>query len=170
MALPALIPSIDVNAGQSNVMLVGDKAVALTAQVNRFLKHDGYPEQPLQPGVITLATGLTALGILNARLTASLINEKDSAARVGISTEMHNISAAQSDPVAYVQSHLEQVTRTLAIWGDIQGYPPASVGITTRDPRIRRWYQTWWGMGLLGAGVLGVLGAIGKVAVDRARQ
>lgn len=166
--VPTIIPNIDPKTGLPATIISGDRAIALTAQLNRFRKANGFAEAPLVPGVITLADGLTALGILQARLTDALFKATPDN-RVAINTQMMAIASAQGDPVAYVMPRLEEVTRTIAIWGDIQGYPPAKIGITQRDPRVKRWYQTWWGLGLIGAGSLALIAGAGHVAL-RARQ
>lgn len=153
--MPALAPfsqafsNINASTGQSTAALMGDRSIALTAQVNRFLKAQGYPEQPLVPGVVTIAVGLSALGILQARLTQSLIQSPSAEDRTAISTQMSAISHAQSDPVAYIMPRIEEITRTLAIWGDLQGYKPAVAGITQRDPRIKLAVVKWVGLGLV---------------------
>ena len=121
----------------------GDPAVALIAQVNRYQQKYKQPEFPLAPGAVPIAVAALALGILQARLMAAMIQLPDP----GTASELQQIAAAAGSPLSYVQPRLTEVTRALALYGDMIGLPPAKIGITS-SAAVKQWSAFEWAVAL----------------------
>lgn len=129
--------------------IVGDPRVALIAQLNRFRKHAKSPELPLTTPIdATIAR--EAILLLGARFTSSLISVPDPTV-LQLKAETDK---ALKDPIRYVTSNIDQIAKTLAIYGDTLGYPVAPVGITTRSTK-RKLSTLQWGLIILGVGAVG---------------
>lgn len=129
--------------------IAGDLTAALIAQVNRFQAKYGAPGFPLMTGAVPIEVAVLALGLMQARLSAAIIRLPDP----GTAQELAQIAAAASNPVAYVQPRLVEIIRTLALYGDSLGLPPAKVGVTSIYG-MRLWDRWQWAfaLGLAGLG------------------
>lgn len=118
------------------VAVQGDPVVALIAQVNRFVgKSRGVGSVPFP-----LASSLDDSFIGTKLATSAIIIalQRIDAAPLMLQDHKHKrqLSDALTNPVPYVRAHLNQLTTTIAQFGDSKGLAPAAVGITKADPRF----------------------------------
>jgi len=123
----------------------GNPIVALIAQVNRFAGKT-------IPCSVSSGAASGGLRVLNNPLPLTPVVTGDVAyAAAQITYARYNCSgmdfwsdtksnwvlrALQSDTIAWVNQNLNELTVTLAQYGDSQGYPPADVGITKVDEKV----------------------------------
>jgi hypothetical protein len=148
--------------GASPYKISGDPVTALVAQVNRFSKGQSMggtcpPMKAFTP--LPLVAGLSQQGAtiawaLAGRRFDCAPSELRSAAKVDWVTK------GSDNPWVWAMNNLNELTITLAQYGDSLGLAPASVGITQRDPKMTPKFP------MVTAVLLGAL-AIGAVVISR---
>jgi len=117
------------------VAIEGDPVQALAAQVNRINKTALYAPAP---GALTRDLASAALLLMQTIAIAAAVSDPYATDQL---TEL--TAAMQNDPVGYVSARIVPITQALAVYGDRLGLPPASVGITKKDPRFKIKWDGW---------------------------
>lgn len=114
--------------------IVGDPTVALIAQLNRFVgkslsygtKGSSVPVRsafPLVPA-LTDAAAFAAAVIVQARYANTTLDVWSDSKTLWIN------QGIAGDTTSFVRTNLQEITTTIAAYGDTLGLPPAKVGIT----------------------------------------
>lgn len=141
--------------------IVGDRVVALLAQINRFAgqkvdpKTSGCAARTYLPASVPLKN---TLDVWNAMIAGAIVRSSlvcnaevqlvDYGAVKRLDDGMHN-------PVKWVTENMEDVIVRIAVYGDVLGLTPATVGIAKRNPNIEPPPAFPTGMVLFGLLILG---------------
>ena len=136
------------DVGVSPYQVVGDPVIALIAQLNRFAGRTVNPggkcgaRNYLPGGALPLVSAIndkvasTANLMMYDRLNcisdSSLLDFR----------KMKAVNDALTNPVPWLTANLADVTTQIAQYADSLGLPTASVGITTRDPKMSPSFPT----------------------------
>jgi hypothetical protein len=157
------------DTGASPYQIKGDPVTALVAQLNRFA---GKSVAPGSCGAARLVADppFPVAPVLDDRAVSSaalIVWRRYSCVSIDVWSKTKEKWAADalfgSNTRGWVMSNLAEITTTIAQFGDSLGLGPASVGITTLDPKMTPKFPT---MTVVALGLL----AVGAVVVSRRKR
>lgn len=157
------------NVGASPYQVKGDPVTALIAQLNRFAGRTVNPgakcgsRNYLPQGALPLATVLDDRAATAANLIMYDRLNCISDERLIDQNKLAKVRNGLANSISWAMANLADVTVQIAQLGDSLGLAPASVGITTVDPKLKPKFP------MTTVVILGVL-ALGAVIVARSRS